>query len=280
MVALTTQRIADEMRRQKALSNSIVNLQTSISTGIKVAKPSDDPQAWVEISDIARAQAQQSAWKTNISYAQYRAATAESTMAEMSNLLTRAQELMTGAGSVLSDNDRSAIAMELQTIKESIDSLLSSKDALGVRIFESSVALKIPVAQNLAVEVAPTSDSLTQGIDVNGTPSSLDTIFANAIASLATDDAAARGASLTALQAAGDHLTLALTPQGNRADRLDKLEESRVSTSINLTERRTALEEINLSEAIALLQSKTLSLEAAQATYAKLSQRTLFDLIV
>ncbi len=280
MVALTTQRIADEMRRQKALSNSIVNLQTSISTGIKVAKPSDDPQAWVEISDIARAQAQQSAWKTNISYAQYRAATAENTMMEMSNLLTRAQELMTGAGSVLSDNDRSAIATELQTIKESIDSLLISKDALGVRVFESSVALKIPVAQNLAVEVAPTADSLTQGIDINGTPSSLDAIFANAIASLATDDATARGNSLTALQAAGDHLTLALTPQGNRADRLDKLEESRVTTSINLTERRTALEEINLSEAIALLQSKTLSLEAAQATYAKLSQQTLFDLIV
>ena len=97
MVGITNKIMLAEMRRQQKLSQSIVDGQTAISTGITLNKPSDNALAWVQVSDIGRAQAQQAAWQANVSYGTTRAATAESNLSEINSLLTRAQELVTSA---------------------------------------------------------------------------------------------------------------------------------------------------------------------------------------
>ncbi|OYW83610.1 MAG: flagellin, partial [Sphingobium sp. 32-64-5] len=110
MVAITAQTMADEIRRQQKLATSITDLQAAISSGKQLTKSSQDPQAWVQISEIGRAQAQQSAWATNIAYAQSRAQKAETNLSDISALLTRAQELMVSAKTgTLDDANRAAI---------------------------------------------------------------------------------------------------------------------------------------------------------------------------
>ena len=54
MVGITNKIMLAEIRRQQQLSQSIVDGQTSISTGITLNKPSDDALAWVQVSDIGR----------------------------------------------------------------------------------------------------------------------------------------------------------------------------------------------------------------------------------
>ena len=54
MVGITNKIMLAEMRRQQKLSQSIVDGQTAISTGITLNKPSDDALAWVQVSDIGR----------------------------------------------------------------------------------------------------------------------------------------------------------------------------------------------------------------------------------
>ena len=68
MASITAQTLAAEIRRQRALSTSITADQTAISTGLKVTAPSQDPLAWVQISDLARLQSQQAAWTANVAY--------------------------------------------------------------------------------------------------------------------------------------------------------------------------------------------------------------------
>lgn len=69
MVAITYQAMTDEIRRQQLLAQSISADQAAVSSSKRITQPSQDPQAWVQISDIGRAQSQNSAWADNISYA-------------------------------------------------------------------------------------------------------------------------------------------------------------------------------------------------------------------
>lgn len=280
MVAITAQTMADEIRRQQKLSSEIADLQASISSGKQLTKSSQNPQNWVQISEIGRAQAQQSAWSANVAYAQSRAQKAETNMDDISNLLTRANELIISSNNTtLSVADRAAIAAELEGIRETVADLLVEKDYLGVPVFDIGASTMIPVGKNYSVAAVPTQESLSQGIDVGGTPQTLDQILADAIAAVTSADPADRDASITALEAANDHITLARTLQGVRTDRLDQAEARIDTVNLGLAERRSTLEDTDLTSALALIQSKMVSLEAAQATYARIAQQSLFDLI-
>jgi len=281
MVAITAQTMADEIRRQQKLATSITDLQAAISSGKTLVKSSQDPQAWVQISEIGRAQAQQSAWATNIAYAQSRAQKAETNLKDISSLMTRAQELMVTAKTDTMDaTNRTAIASELEGIRVSIADLLAEKDYLGVPIFDQGAPTMIPVGKNYSVDAVPTQESLSQGISVNGgAPQSLDSILQQAITAVSTSDADGLATSMTAMSAAGDHITLALTLQGVRSDRLEKASTRIDSVSLDLSERRSTLEDTDLSTAIMTLQSKMVSLQAAQITYSQINRQTLFDLI-
>ncbi|TNE41120.1 MAG: flagellin [Sphingomonadales bacterium] len=280
MVAITAQTMADEIRRQQKLSSGIADLQASISSGKQLTKSSQNPQNWVQISEIGRAQAQQAAWSANVTYAQSRAQKAETNMNDITTLMTRAQELIISANNTtLDDANRAAIAAEMEGIRETVTDLLNEKDYLGVPVFDQGEATMIPVGKNYSVAAVPTQESLAEGIDVNGTPMSLDQILSDAIAAVTSPNSADRDATITALEAASDHVTLARTLQGVRADRLDKAQERIDTVSLGLSERRSALEDTDLTSAIAMIQSKLVSLQAAQATYAKISQQSLFDLI-
>ena len=128
MVGITNKIMLAEIRRQQQLSQSIVDGQTSISTGITLNKPSDDALAWVQVSDIGRAHAQQAAWQANVSYGTTRAATAESNLSEINSLLPRAQELVTSArNGSLNDTSRAAIVEEVQAESRSLREYLSAQ---------------------------------------------------------------------------------------------------------------------------------------------------------
>lgn len=279
MVSITTQRLTDEIRRQQKLSENITDLVTQISSGTKVNKASDDPQAWVQISEIGRAQAQQSSWSANADYAQSRYATADSAMGEMATLMVRAQELVTSAGSPVNSSNRAALAAELEGVRESINQLLAQKDASGVPVFDNGVSVKIPVGNGNAIEAVPTVESLTQNINVGGTPQTLDDIFSAAIAAVNSGDAADITASLDAVKSMGDHLSHARTLHGIRGDRIEKVTTSLETNGMQLEERRMGLQDTDLASAIAQVQANLLSLQAAQTTYTKISQQSLFDLI-
>ncbi|MEA3542666.1 MAG: flagellin [Pseudomonadota bacterium] len=280
MVGITNKIMIAEMRRQQKLSQSIVDGQTAISTGITLNKPSDDALAWVQVSDIGRAQAQQAAWQANVSYGTTRAATAESNLSEINNLLTRAQELVTSArNGSLNDTSRAAIVEELGTIRTTIDEMLNQKDYQGTPVFDEGQSTLVPVSRGLNLAVVGTRQEVSAGIDVDGAAMSIDEILAASITAIEGGVDADIAGALDGVKAAQSHITIEQAKQGVRSDRLEVIGTRLTDIDIDLTERRANLESTDLQEVISRVQSQLLQLEAAQSAYARINQQTLFDLI-
>ncbi|WP_022683793.1 flagellin [Sphingobium bisphenolivorans] len=280
MVGITNKIMLAEIRRQQQLSQSIVEGQTAISTGVTLNKPSDNALAWVQVSDIGRAQAQQASWQANISYGSTRAATAEDNLSEINTLLTRAQELMTSArNGTLNNSSRAAYAEEMKTIRTTIDSLLNQKDYQGNPVFDDGQSVLVPVSRGLNLAVVGTRQEVSTGIDVNGTPMSIDAILAQSVAALETGTDSDIASGLDAIKAGQNHVVVEQTKQGVRGDRLDVIKQRLTTVGIDLKERRADLESTDLTEVISSVSAKLLQLDAAQSAFARINQQTLFDLI-
>jgi flagellar hook-associated protein 3 FlgL len=280
MVGITNKIMLAEIRRQQKLSQDIVDGQTAISTGITLNKPSDDALAWVQLSDVGRAQAQQAAWQANVSYGTTRATNADNNLSEINNLLTRAQELVTSArNGSLNDTSRAAIVEEMSTIRTTIGELLNQKDYQGTPVFDDQQSVLVPVSRGLNLAVVGTKQEVSEGIDVNGTPMSIDALLAQSIAAVESGVDADIAASLDGVKAAQSHITVQQAKQGVRGERLETIGERLTNVDLNLTERRADLESTDLQEVIANVKAQLLQLEAAQSAFARINQQTLFDLI-
>lgn len=280
MVAISSQSLADEIRRQQQLTQDITNAQTQISSGKKLSAPSDDIQSWVQISDIGRMQASYAAWTGNVGYAQSRAAKASTNLNEINTLMNRAHELVVQAASTTTgDTGRAAIAAELQSLRQTLSDLLNEKDYQGVPVFDDGATVNVPVGRGIQLEAVATRQGLSEGIDVNGTPMSLDDILASAITAVQTGDETARSAALGAVATGLNHVIDEQAKQGIRADRLTDAASHLDDVSLSLSERRSALEETDLTDTITRMQQKLLTLQAAQAALARINQKSLFDLI-
>lgn len=280
MVGITNKTLIAEMRRQQQLSQGIVEGQTAISTGITLTKPSDNALAWVQVSEVGKAQAQQSAWQANITYGSSRAANAEGNLDQINTLLVRAQELVTSArNGSLNDSNRTAIVEEMKTIRTTIGSLLTQTDYQGVPVFDNTQSVLVPVSRGLNLPVVGTRQDVSEGIDVGGTSMSLDDILGQSLTALQTGSDADIVSALDAIKAGQSHIVIEQAKQGVRADRLGVIGDRLTSVDLDLTERRQNLESTDLSQVISSVKSKLLQLDAAQSTFARINQQTLFDLI-
>lgn len=281
MVAMTAQTMADEIRRQLNLSRSITALQATVSSGKKLTLPSQDPQAWVQVSEIGRAQAQQSAWQANVDFGISRAQKAEANLNEMNTLYSRARELMISASTgTLDAAGKAAIATDLQTIRVTLADFLEEKDYQGIPVFDDTVTIAIPISRGISLEAVGTRQSIADGVDLGAAGiSTLDAILGQAITAIQSGTDADRAAALTAVEKGLDHVVLNQSVQGIRSDRLSKAKESLTDVDLNLAERRSKLEDTDLTAAISTIQAQLLTLEAAQAAFARINQKSLFDLI-
>ncbi|HJT40785.1 MAG TPA: flagellin [Sphingobium sp.] len=280
MVGITNKTLIAEIRRQQQLSQGIVEGQTAISTGVTLTKPSDNSLAWVQVSEIGKAQAQQSAWQTNVSYGSTRAANAEANLEQINTLLVRAQELVTSArNGALNDSGRAAIVEEMKTIRTTVGSLLTQEDYQGVPVFDDTQSTLVPVSRGLNLAVVGTRQEVSEGIDVNGTPMSLDDILSGSITALESGTDADLVTALGSIRTGQAHIVVEQARQGVRGDRLDVIGNRLTTVDLDLTERRQGLESTDLADVISSVKAKLLQLEAAQSAFARINQQTLFDLI-
>jgi len=277
MVFITSQSLNAEILRQQKLAQDIANVQTTISTGKKVNEPADDPQAWVQISQIGRQQSINDAWSSNATFANSRAQAAASNLTDINNLMSRVTELLVQSTSTSQDSPgRAAVAQELTGIKQQINDLVTQTDYQGNPVFDDTHTVNIPVGAGLAVDAVPTRQSITD--NVVGTQS-LDDVLQSAIDAVNSGDSTALNQSLSDSRTALDHVIVAQSDQGVRQDRIDDITQRLSDQKLDLTERRSGLEDTDVNEAVTKLSSKLTTLEAAQAAFARIGKQNLFDLL-
>lgn len=276
----TNYRLTLETNRQAALARDIARGQTEISTTKRIQAPSDDPVAAARVSEIGRTQANEASWKSNLDLANALAAGAETTLETTANAVTRAHELMVaGANGTLSATNRSAMALELRSIAAEIDTLKDARDARGNRLFMPGWALQIPVAAGLSVTAAGTREDVFETVPTANGARDLADIVDDAAAALEGGNNAAIATSITEVVAGVEHVAGIRGQQGARGNRIDQLVERYETVKIQLTEERSALEDTDVRAAIARIQAKQLTLDAAQAVFARVNQSTLFDIL-
>lgn len=277
MVAITSQALQAEVRRQQGLSKEIADVQSTISTGKKINQPSDNPQDWVQISQLGKQQSMNDAWTSNLTFAQSRSASATSNLSDINNLMTRVTQLLVSSSSEANGSTgREAVAQELEGIRTSISDLLNQTDYQGSPVFDDGSTVDVPVGAGLNVEAVPTRQSIAD--NAVGTRS-LDDVLSDAINAVRTGTDADRSNSLGDARTALDHVIVAQSIQGVRGQRLDNIAQRLTATKLDLTERRSKLEDTDITVAATSLQSKLTTLEAAQAAFVRINSQSLFDLL-
>lgn len=284
MINSTRYRVSTEINRQSQLAREIVRLQTEISTGKRIQAPSDDPTAAARVSEIGRTQADEVAYRRNLDAAAGIADRADTAMAGVAIAVDRARELMLAASSgTVSAEDRRIVAAELRGLAEQIGALATARDSRGAAVFSVGDPLQIPVAAGVAIVAAPSRAEVFETVATVAGPQSFVAILTGAADALELTDNALRQVAtdeaLVELEAAVEHVAATAGRQGVRATRIGAMQDRAVDTALQLEEERIGLEATDVTQVIARLQSKQLTLEAAQAVFARINQSGLFDLL-
>jgi flagellar hook-associated protein 3 FlgL len=284
MINGTRYRLTMDINQQIALSREIARSQTEISTGKRIQAPSDDPVAAARISSIARSQANDTAFKSNLNLASALASRADTALKSVGTALDRANELMVqGANGTLSDGDRATIALELRSIAEDIGALKDTKDTRGSQLFMSGGSLRIPVASGVSIEAVGTRENVFESVPTASGPQDLAAIVSAAADALSLTNPAARAAAVATsvdnVAASVEHVANARGEQGALGSRIDQLVQRQADAGLQIEEERSNLESTDVTAAIAKLQSQQLTLQAAQAVFSRVNASTLFDIL-
>jgi flagellar hook-associated protein 3 FlgL len=284
VISSTRYRASAEIARQSQLAQEIAKLQESISTNKRLAAPSDDPTAANRISEIRQTQASQTVWSTNIKSGQATSDTADSTLGSVQTLLNRAKELMLKArNDSTSDIDRASIAGEIRGLITDLNTYAQTTDQTGRSLFPVGSVLAIPVSDNLNLPTAATRGEVFDQVTTSGGTKTISAILTDAADSLGLTNVTLRNAgvdaSLSAIDAAGGHVTQMRADQGVRGQRFDDAATRLQASSDALIAERSGLENTDLTYALSTYQSKQVSLQAAQTVFAQSHKSSLFDLI-
>ncbi len=273
-------------------------LQTQISTGKRLATPSDDAVAYRRLQTIGVQDADSAAWALNVKLAQSVLGQADTALGSATDQLQHAQELVISASNgTLSDADRRVIAGQLRSIVDDLASSANAKDSRGTPLFGSATGttaltrnasgvvsftgtgspVSIPIGDGLAVQPSESAEKIFGGIP--GASGSTDVFallsdFATALEAGGTVNSAS---TADGMKAALDQVGAVRASIGARGARLDiettRIEDATLSRALD----RSALEDTDVSAAIIELQKTSTILQATQASLSRLSQLSLFD---
>ncbi len=264
-----------EIARQSRLASDVANSQVQISTGKRIQRTSDDPVAAARAANIRARQSDGTAWARNVGLGTALVNQADTALASVSNLLARAQELTLAASNPSTNtSDRATLAVEMTAIADEIDVLSASKSALGGPLFSATAPMAMRFDKDTVFAPVP---SRSAAFDVAGT--AISTQLRSAGTAIAAGNVAQLSTSLTSVKASIDHVADARAEIGINAGRLERLRDTQAGNSIALAAERSTLEDTDLTSAIARLNGQTITLEAAQAAFARINRRTLIDIL-
>ncbi len=284
--------------RLTALQAQLDSVQGQIATGKRVTVPADDPIAFSRAATLRRAEAAGAAQGRAVDAAARRLGATDTALSGITELVQRARELaLQGANGTLSADDRATLATEVAELARQAASLADSRGDDGERLFGGASAGGPAYAADattgaavwqgggsaplLAFGTSTLATGLTGPEAFGDGPTGLFATLDGLAAALAEPDAVLRGAALdTAIgnldgQVSG--LADGRAMAGARLARLDaegtRIDKAKFDIQVGLT----TLEGLDMTEAIARLQRLSTVLQAAQASFVKVSALSLWD---
>jgi flagellar hook-associated protein 3 FlgL len=276
---------ASTLRGLQSNLGRLQDIQAQLSSGKRIAVPSDDPSGTASAMTYRSRQAADAQYLRNIDQATARLNVTDTTMTSMSDRLRSVRQLLVQANNgAISAESRNALAAQATALKSEIIDLYNTT-YLDRPIFAGTIPgsqavdnTGTYVGNDQPVTTRISGDS-TIRVDVKGTDVAADTVPA-LLDRIATDLASGTAipqADFDDLDAAASTVLQALGDIGARAARVDAARQNVDSQRLDLTARISENEDVDLPATIMNLQSQQVAYQSALGASAKILQTSLLD---
>lgn len=280
------------------------NLQAQISTGKRIATPSDDPVAAARVLEISDTR------KINESYANVRSTarskleTMESSLTNITNLLVAAQSTLVSAGNGgYSNLERGFVATELKGTLDALVGMANTKDANGNYLYagfrsdtqpfvanatgasyvgdSNMQMLKVDAQRQIAVSASGDAVFQANGNDVFATLNDIVNLLNTPITDATTQAAFSAGlaTAITNMQGSVDNILNVRADVGSKLNELDSLDLAGEDRDIQYAKSLSELQDLDYAAALSDLAKQQTIMEAAQKSFVSTTQLSLFDFI-
>jgi flagellar hook-associated protein 3 FlgL len=292
--------------QMSTVQSNLTQTQAQLAQGKQIINASDAPNQAATIQRMKSILSRQESYQSSLNTVKARLQGEDSTLQSVSELLIRAKEVaVQGANDTLNMGDRKALANEMQSLRDQMLSLANTRDSNGNFLFAGSrvkqpafsetangspvymgdqtrMNVRVGDQQNIPINRTGTDAFVPVArIDKDGATVGVSffQVMDNLIAGLNTANGSdiRRGAGeLDNLQ---QGLSLAHAQVGTNLNMVDQQTSIIEDTTLNLKSTLSSIEDLDYASAITKMNQQMLSLEAAQASFAKVSQLNLFNYI-
>ena len=304
---ISTQILFDRASDQMSLiQNKLADSQAKLAQGKQLLKPSDSPDQAAVIQRMKSVMGRQESYKNSLSTLNSRLQNEDTTLKSATNLLVRAKEIaVQSANDTLAPVNRKALASELQGVRDQLLSLANAKDNNGNFLFSGSRSDKpafassgpgqTPLYQGDQTRMTMmVGDQRTIPINRTGTDAfvsltrvneltdkkegvSFFKVMDDLIAGINNSSQGSMQRGVFEMTALLNGLTLAHADIGTDMNVVEQQTSVVEDTILNLKSNLSTVEDLDYAAAITKMNQQMLSLEAAQSSFSKMSQLTLFN---
>lgn len=271
--------------------SAVSEIQGKLGSGKQLTSPSQDSKKTNQISRLESTLQRQDVYKDNIQVAKTRLFMEETALTSITQVLQRASELaILGANGTMAREDRAVLGAEVAELKRELTRLVNTRDVDGKYIFAGNKIDSppfVPGEDGLIEYVGDygrlklsISDSRSLAINTLGNELLTSDDFAaieSLEAGLMDNNLEDIRSSVDLVKQSSDRLSVSLGRLGGRMVTLNSQAQLQEDTSLRLETLLSAERDLDYAKAITELSQESLALQALQASFAKISQLSLFN---
>jgi len=272
-------------------STTINELYIKASTGIEVAKASENPSAVGSILSCRSEIVKSERYVENCKNVQDNLTTSEIYLDSIEELMVRAKEIaITGANDSLSAADKTTLADEVSLLQQELLDLANTQ-VNGKYLFAGYADQTLPFTDNgTTIDYNGTSDHIMLEINPGSTvaknitgeelfmsPVNLFTTLDDLHTALASGSSDDVSATLTSLEDAADQVRTQLSTLGNTSARMDDMISMHESAQLVLESTLSSHQDVDLTQVLSEIAKMETALEATMQVTARISSLSLLD---
>jgi flagellar hook-associated protein 3 FlgL len=277
--------------------------QEQLSLGKQIVKPSDMPDKAALITRLESELSRQTGYQNTLKSVNIRLTAEETALKNTTDVMYRMKELaLQAANDTLSSADRQSVALELSNLKDQVLSLANSQDSNGNYLFSGSRNGSPTFAKDASGKVLYQGDQARMKVNVGDSRQmNLNMPGTDAFIRVVRDDGKGNKKGVDFFQSlddlvaavqSGDHTNIqrgigemdtlqngisqGLGQVGSDMSIVDMQNTVLDQVVLQLKTTRSDVEDLDYTTAITKMNKDQLALEAAQSSFAKISQLSLF----
>ena len=287
-----------------ALQSEQTKLQQQISTGKRIASPSDDPVAAARALSLSHAQGVNAKFADTRQTAQTKLSTIESNLTGVTNLLVAAQSSLVAAGNgAYSNQERVSMATEFNDSLQALIGMANAKDAYGNYLYagyqtatqpfvasatganyqgdNGQQLLQVDSERQMAVNVSGDNLFKAGGNDIFATLSSLVSLLNTPVTDATSQAALTSGlaTAMSSLSSSVDNVLNIRASVGNKLNELDALDIAGSDRDLQYSKSLSDIQDTDYASALSDLAKQQTIMEAAQKSFVSMTSLSLFKLI-